>query len=97
MLFQENSKYDNELLVNSKFGYSSEFENDLIIEFCGSNANTKQFYIISTCKNEKIENIIITVEIIIRNFGWRNSIKAIESYNINNILLFFNLYKSLIK
>jgi hypothetical protein len=54
MLFQENSKYDNELLVNSKFGYSSEFENDLIIEFCGSNANTKQFYIISTCKNEKI-------------------------------------------
>jgi GTPase involved in cell partitioning and DNA repair len=97
MLFQEKDlQNNNEQITNSKFDYNSESDNDLIIKFFGTNTNTKQFYIISTCKNENIENIIITVKTIIRNFGWHNSIETNESYNINNILLFFNVYKSLI-
>lgn len=89
-----NKKYEE--LIDSKFDYNSEFENDLIIKFFGSNTNTKQFYIISTSNNNNIQNIIITVKTIMRKFGWNRTKEIIECYNINNILLFFNLYKSLI-
>jgi hypothetical protein len=92
MLFKE--KY--EQLVNSKFNYNSEFENDLIIKFLGSNINTDQFYIISTSNNNNIQDIIITVKIISRKFGWHKTKETVKYYNINNILLFFNLYNSLI-